>query len=117
MNISIDDSGDWQLSGGELVLTRDAEEVRQFIIQKMKTFLGEWFLDTRLGIPYFDEIFVKRPDPTVLEVVFINQIISTPGIVDLVEFDLNLDNATRNLTLSMRATTLDGEINFSEVLT
>ncbi len=117
MNIGINDAGDWDILNGELVFVRDQEELRQFLIQKMRTFLGEWFLDLRVGVPYFEEIFKKRPDPAIIESIFVNEILATPGIVDLVEFDLNLDNATRSLSVDFRATTLDGEINFSEVLT
>jgi len=116
MNIGIDSTGDWDISEGELVMTSGQEEIRQFIIQKFKTSFGEWFLDVRLGIPYFEQIFKKIVDPAIVESIFINEIIFTPGIVSLLEFDLNLDKVTRTLSVDMRATTVDGEINFSEAL-
>lgn len=116
MNIGIDANGDWDMSAGELVFVNGAEEIRQFLIQKLRTVFQEWFLDARLGLPYFEQIFQKRPDPVVVESIFINEIVSTPGLVSLVEFDLNLNEVTRTLELDMRATTVDGEINFSEVL-
>jgi len=117
MNIKLDANGEIAIENGELVFVTGQEELTQFIGQKLKTFFGEWFLDLRLGIPYFEVIFQKQPDPAVIDAVYINEITDTPGVTSLREFDANLNKTSRTMSVDFQADTVDGEINFSEVLT
>ena len=115
MNISVDNTtGDIELVNGELPLVSGVDEYAQFIGQKLKSFLGEWFLDVRLGVPYFDRIFEKQINPEIVTAIFRNEIITTPGVLELQELDLNLDAATRRLDVDFRALSTDGEVSFSE---
>ena len=116
MNIKLDSDGDIAIESGEMVFITSREEIAQFISQKIKTFFGEWFLDVRLGIPYFSSILIKRVQPAVIESIFINEILATPGVVKITEFDINLDKLTRRMTLDFTAETINGKIDFSEVV-
>lgn len=113
MNIQVNDiTGDIELENGELPLVSGSEEYAQFLKQKLRTFLGEWFFDIRLGLPYSQQIFVKRLNVPTVEAIFRNEIITTPGVIELQEFDMTLDAATRTLTVSFRALTTEGEVVF-----
>jgi len=109
-------TGELILQNGDLVLCTGVDRARQFLAQRLSAILGEWFADLDEGLPYFESILVKAPDPVVLEGIFKDRIISTPGIIGLDEFDLQLDTATRQLTLSFLAQSTDGPIDFSQVL-
>jgi hypothetical protein len=113
------DTTTWDLvtDATDLQLVEKEDAVGQHLSQRLKTFAGEWFLDLRLGVPYFSQVLVKNPDPVVLDSVFKSEIIHTPGIVELRQFDLRLDAGTRQLQLSFTAVADSGAvISFSEVL-
>jgi len=113
MNLGVNLSGDLDLQGGQLVLVEGQEEIKQHLEQRLRTFLGEWFLDQSIGIPYFDDILKKNVIVSEVESIFINEIISTPGVVRLLEFDLSLDKGLRRLSVTCLVETIDGIIDFS----
>lgn len=45
--------GDLEIKNGDLLLTTSDDAVRQHLQQRLRTFLGEWFLDLDVGIPFF----------------------------------------------------------------
>ncbi len=114
MNLSISDSsGDLVVDKGQLVLVEEREELEQHLAQRLRTFLGEWFLDTTIGIPYFDDILVKQPNVNVVDTLFIDEILGTPGIIRLLEFNSDLTSDTRQLSIDFIAESVDGIIDFS----
>lgn len=116
MNILLDSSGDWAVSGGKLQLATERDEIAQIVATRLRTFLGEWFLDVRIGVPWFSKILKKNPNPAEVEALLIQTIVESPGIVTLNTFELSLDNKTRKLKVNFEAQSLAGVINFSEVI-
>lgn len=114
-DIRLGSDGDIFLNVNDLELTSGVDGIVQHLQQRLRMFLGEWFLDFRLGVPYFQQIMVKNPNPIVVDSVLKKEIVNTPGILQLVSFDLDFAN-NRSLALSFRALTREGEINFSEVI-
>lgn len=108
------ETGDLDLRGGDLFTVRRGDAVAQHLSQRLRLFLAEWFLDETAGVPYFDLIFVKNPNPTVVDSVLKSVVLDTLGITKLLEFTLDIDPATRVLTVSGRAEHADGEIDFRE---
>jgi len=104
------------LEDGDLIMTDGIEAIQQHLAQRLRTFLAEWFLDRRVGVPYYEQILIKNPNPSALDTIFKSVILNTPGIQELLEFDIQIDDQTRELTLEFRANTIDGEIDFTEVL-
>ena len=114
-DLRIDDTtGDLIIEEGNLLLNEGIESVRQFLRARLRTFLGDWLLDRSVGVPYIEEIFVKNPNPTILDSIFKREILNTPGVVELLEFEMTLDSELRKLSLDFKARTLDGIIIFSE---
>ena len=111
-------AGDLDLSTGNLQLLDGNEEIAQKLKYRLQFFFGEWFLDQRLGIPYYEDIFIKNPDLVVVQGIFREVIIETPGVVGIVgELVLDLVAATRLLTVAFSATlSSGGVINFNEDL-
>jgi hypothetical protein len=116
MNILLDSSGDWAVSGSKLQLATERDEIAQIVATRLRTFLGEWFLDVRIGVPWFSKILKKNPNPAEVEALLIQTIVESPGIVTLKTFELTLDNKTRKLKVNFEAQSLAGVINFSEVI-
>lgn len=107
---------DIELVGNDFALTTGVAAIQQHLSQRLKTFLNEWFLDKRIGIPYFEHVLKKNFDPVVVDTVFKKQIIDTPGVIELLYFNADLDRTTRTLNIEFKARTTEGTINFSEVL-
>lgn len=105
---------------GDLVLTQGREGISQHLAQRLRTFFGEWFLDTRIGVPYYEHILLKSPNPEVLDTIFKSVILNTPGVQELLDFDITFpddDNpGNRTMTLEFKANTIAGVIDFTEVL-
>ena len=103
-------TGDLLLSNGDLATVDGADGITQFLSQRLKFFLTEWFLDETLGMPYFDTILVKNPDEALVSSVFKKEILNTPGVDSLIQFTLDFDVPSRTLTVSLLAKTTAGEI-------
>jgi hypothetical protein len=99
---------------GDLSLVDGIDAIRQHLKIRLQFFRGEWFLDTRLGVPYFEEILRKSPDLNVVQSLFRDVIRTTPGVVEITEFALDYEGTTRTLSLDFRALTTDGPLQFTE---
>lgn len=62
-------------------LVRGPLAIAQRIRSRLLFFSGEWFLDTRLGMPYFDQILIKNPRLPVVSAIFRKAVRTTPGVV------------------------------------
>ncbi|MBU6429434.1 MAG: hypothetical protein KGR26_10515 [Cyanobacteria bacterium REEB65] len=105
------DTWDFDLSGGALNLTGDAsgETATQAVGVRLKLILGEWFLDTRLGVDYFGTAFVKNPNLAAIEAMLQPAILDTPGIARIVSYSQVFDRMARQLTVT--CTLLDDQGN------
>ncbi len=108
-------TNDLEVINGDLVLNSGVDAVAQYLKAKLKTFLGEWFLDLSVGIPYFKEILKKNINPVTVDAIFKEAILSTPNVIELQEFDMNIES-DRRLILDFKVRTKEGVLYFSEVL-
>jgi len=116
MDLKLEDSGasiyygDLAIDEGDLVSVTDMEATRQRLWITLRTFLGEWYLDITEGVPYYENVLVKNPNPADLDAVFKDAILSDPKVESLESFTLTIDSQNRQLTLSFRALCEDGEV-------
>jgi len=109
------ESSDLKITNNSLTLTDGADAIRQHLENKLRTFLGEWFLDVDVGVPYFQEILKKRPSFQAVSQALKAAIIETPGVIELTFFQFDY-LATRELQLEFSADTIDGPIDFTQVI-
>lgn len=96
---------------GSLSLTSGAESVLQRIKIRFMFFLGEWFLDSRQGFPWFEEVFVKGTSDSRLAFIFRRLLQTTPGVESIIDFRLyNASAAQRTATLRFKVRLTSGEI-------
>lgn len=106
---------DLDLSSGNLELIDGVDEIAQKLRIRYQFFLGEWFLDQRQGIPYFQKIFVKPFNKTDTDAILREVAETTPGIVEVNRFDSTFDGVTRGFTVALWAKSDTGEpIDFNE---
>lgn len=114
MDLALDPTtGDLALDNSDLFFVRDIDAVAQFLWQKHRLFLAEWFLDENSGIPYHDRVFVKNPKGVEIDTIFKNDIMNTPGVIELLEFSATLDGPIRKLSISYKARAKGGIISFN----
>lgn len=96
------DPGTWDVAV-PLRLLRGGEAILQRVKVRFRFFLGEWFLDQRLGIPYYRDILVKRPNLPLIGGIFRQALATTPGIKAVRELTTTLDNSRRRLLVDFDA--------------
>lgn len=95
----------------DLLLSRNQKEyVSQAIKQRIRTFLGEYFLDTTIGIPYHQKVFTKGGDLRILQTLIVEQITSVPGVKELTFYSNSLDKTTRTLNITFEAILDNNEV-------
>lgn len=109
-DIALDDTGDWQVSGGDLQLIGDGPSITQAVRIALEFFMGEWFLDQTAGIPYYQSVFVKNPDVNLLRQIFNDEIAGVPGILSVNSLAINFDRATRELFVTYTASSSTGPL-------
>ncbi len=100
---------DFAMYEGGLVLVRDARAIAQKVENRFRFFLGEWFLDLREGVPYLQDILIKGPSIGVIRQLFLKVVTSTPGMADVVDFDMQYDAPSRTLFYQWTGITDDGD--------
>lgn len=100
---------------GNLKLARDAEAIGQHAKQRLKTFQGEWFLDTAAGVPWMTYVFPRPPSLAIAESIIKREIAQTPGVNAILSFDMRYALDLRGLeVLKTEITTVyDGDDSLS----
>lgn len=114
--LKMTDAGDIQITGNRFSLVDRKAEIRQRLIQNLRTFFGECFLDTTLGVPYHQIIFEKGTPLSVIESVLIDEILKTLGVTNLVRFEpLDLDPGSRELSVTFEVATIFGSVTVEDL--
>lgn len=109
----LDEDGDLDFSSGD---GRLVVSLPQRISIVIKTIFGEWFLDEALGIPYFEEIWVKAPDLQRITAIFRSAVLAIEGVDEILAFKVVYNPAERNLLVEMKLSVDQDELDHSEVI-
>lgn len=96
-------TGDVSFDDDELGSIDGSEYALQKVQQRLKFFLGEWFLDARQGMPYYRDVLVKNPNRDVVRSDFRRAILSVPGITVVRRLEIAIATATRELSVDWEA--------------
>jgi len=100
VDLRLDGDGDLDTSDSQLHLTEGAEAVRQHWQIRNKFFLGEWFLDRRIGVAFHQVVFKKGSRAELIRAIFRRVLSSTPGIRSVQAFTASFDSQTRTLSIA-----------------
>lgn len=89
------------------------DKIAQQIKINLLSFLGEWFLDLRYGVPYLEEILVKNPRMASVETIFRNHISSVPDVIRVTNLGLSWNRQLRILGVEFICETNLGPIKES----
>jgi len=94
------ETNDLHLDGnGHLAVVTGAAAVAQHVRQRLKTFQGEWFLDTTAGVPWLAQLLGKQYDPALAEAVVKAEILNTHGVREITSFSVGFDHDSRALQI------------------
>lgn len=104
------------IDNGDLIVIDNAERVAQQIKIQLLTWAGEWFLDTRHGVPYLDYILVKNPNIELISSIFREQIMSVDDVDSVNSLEINYNAQTRTMEVEYEASTTYGLVRRKEKL-
>ncbi len=104
------DTGRFILVNGNFSFTKGIDAIRQGIEIRLQFFLGEWFLDTSKGMPYYQRVLVKNPSIPGVRALFREHILKAPGVRSVTSLELTFNKSARRLSVDWTADTDAGEI-------
>jgi len=115
MNFSLDENNDLYIEDGEFPIVTELEELRQIATQELLSIQGDWFADFTRGIPLYTSIVSDTATQASVESIYLDYIADIPGIQSIKSFGVSLDSVTRTMSISFKAGTHYGALNFSTV--
>ena len=109
-DILLQPDGDLLVSdNGDIVIT---DSVRQAIRIRLRWFFDEWRLGPTFGIPYYEEVFIKKPNENRIRQLVRDEIMSVEEVNDVKDITIKIDNGGR--TASILYTAVTAEETFRE---
>lgn len=108
-------TNDLFLLGSQIKTVVDLAQVVQSIDTRLQFFLEEWFLNVDAGTAYFQEIFKKPVNLNNVDSIIKRRILRTPGVTELLSFDLAFTSSTRGVIIAFEANTIFGSTGEQEV--
>ena len=106
MNTLLLDTQRWDVcldSFGNIALATDPYSAAQDVASAVRTFIGECWYNTSIGVPYYQQILGKFPPLSLVKSLIKSAAMTVPGVTNVVVYITNLEN--RNLT---------GQIQFTD---
>lgn len=102
------EDGDYTFGNGQMDFWRDVPEaVGQAVKTRLLLWLGEWFLDIEEGTPFMQGILGKY-SITEADVTIQDRALGTQGILDLSNYQSELEPTTRALSAEFDIDTIYG---------
>lgn len=107
--------GDITIEGNDFATVENDAATRQRLVQKLRLWRGEWFLNTDAGFPYLQQVLGQTPRPEVVSSLLRQLIQNDPGVESVQSLDLQYDDVRRELSARFRATLENGNTEDIEV--
>ena len=84
----------------QIEIARGAEDIRQRVIERLRHWQGEWFMDRNSGVPYMEGVFSRPVSLVVVASVLRHAIRQVRGVSGVTLLSLSLDPENRKLVWS-----------------
>lgn len=104
---------DYQVGeGGRIQLASPIKTVKDRILTRLQTELGEWYLDNRVGVPWYTTttqrgILGSKMQSDEISAILRRQILDVDGVVRIETFNINFDNSSRSLSVNADVTVIE----------
>lgn len=102
----------WDLAldaSGNIALATAPYSIAQDAASAIRTFLGECYYDTTLGVPYWTQILGHFPSLDVMKAAFASAALKVPGVVSATVYITGADG--RNITGQVQITDSNGTVS------
>jgi hypothetical protein len=86
------------------------EKVVQSVRVHFRWWRSEWFLDTRRGVPYLEELLGQRVSNATIRALIRREALTVADVAAVPEIVLNRNAVTRQTTIDFEVLTSEGEI-------
>ena len=87
----------------DIVLSRGVEAIRQGASLRLQQLKGQWFLNLDVGIAWFQDHLGQKLNELKLRADVREQILDTPGIIDILELEVDANAADRVVSITWLA--------------
>lgn len=113
MDFLLNSNHDISWNNGPLTKEFTTQPLIQTVGQRLKirllTFMGEYFLDTTYGVPYWQRLLgIKQTSKAAIDLILQQQILEESGVKEIVSFNSTFQNRQYSLSFSVKVVT--GEI-------
>lgn len=115
-NLALDETGDLYEKNGQIQQVTSIDEVAQAVASDMRTFLGEYWLDKSIGVPYYTVVFVKSIDLSIIKTLLKNHILKNKYVIEVTKFEFVTNTANRSANVIFSALTTNGVITDQEIV-
>lgn len=117
MDIKLDESGDVSLVAGESGVTSiGAEDLSQRLQIRLNTFQGEWFMDSTLGVDWWNRVMGKNRSKMAVDALIQEAILKEPDALQILEYSSTI-STDRRFSCSFKVRTEDGAVSATQSFT
>lgn len=98
LDIKLDSVGDIHVGASGMELIGGIDGVAQLVRIAIKLFRGEWFLNTEVGVPWYQRILGQKPTQAEVRAALLEEIKGIPGVLDVPQLSVAFDGTTRRMT-------------------
>ena len=111
MDIQLGSDGKILLTGNRLTMIRDRPTlVAQRLSVRLRTYLGEWFLDTPMGIDWFADVLLKNVTKETVDNIIQSEVLKDSYVLSVNKFSSRVDKRNYVCTFSISIRELDYEV-------
>lgn len=104
------------LKDGDIIMIDDRMRIAQQVKIRLLRWRGEWFLNTRDGLPYIEHILVKNPNMLHVREMIKDELSQVEGVKRVAQLLLSIDSPNRVLSVQFVLDTDYGTIEKMEVM-
>lgn len=98
---------------GNIATVTGLERLRQKLLQRLRFFKGEWFLDVGRGVPYRQDILAAPANAGFAASVFNQEILKESEVTGIANVSADFNHTTRTLSYQVLVTTIHGDMELS----
>lgn len=115
-NLAVNQStGDLLEASGQISQVTSVDAIAQGIASDLQTFFGEYWLDKKIGVPYYSVVFKKGTDLSLIKTLLKNEIQKRDDVIEVTKFSFVYLNEERKATIVFSAKVILGQIEDQEI--
>jgi len=110
------DTHDLEFIDNDIVIVETQDQLDQTLKIRLLFFQGEWYLDIKQGLPFYEKILVKNPNLPDIDNIIKAEIIDTPEVQELLSYSSDYDPLLRTYAVRFKVRTDFGISEFNETI-